>query len=321
MKKYSVLFLGLASALSCSALTVSSDAIYVNPSNSVEFSTTKITGVGTVDELGSNLTYTSLYFYDADFTVNNSKELVLTSTNISNGQLGVSSSGYSIVCQGNTKITITDGGAIRSRSIALNEKKASFELTIDETAGDRTSIDRVFLYNGSKYTLNLHKENAFGKVCAIGSATNSVNTLNISKNQTVNFDFRSGSSKNYLNLTDGAILSIASISYVSASKSWQCNFTVENGLRDGGILFLENEKFNWGIDSWDEENAVFTINSAENQTIKYQFVDSNGVALTGLSYTAVDGGWLLTGAVPEPAEWAMIFGGIALGFAIYRRRK
>ena len=26
-------------------------------------------------------------------------------------------------------------------------------------------------------------------------------------------------------------------------------------------------------------------------------------------------------AVPEPAEWAMIFGGIALGFAIYRRRK
>ena len=26
-------------------------------------------------------------------------------------------------------------------------------------------------------------------------------------------------------------------------------------------------------------------------------------------------------AVPEPAEWAVIFGTLALGFAIYRRRK
>ena len=26
-------------------------------------------------------------------------------------------------------------------------------------------------------------------------------------------------------------------------------------------------------------------------------------------------------AVPEPAEWAMIFGALALGLAIYRRRK
>ena len=38
--------------------------------------------------------------------------------------------------------------------------------------------------------------------------------------------------------------------------------------------------------------------------------------------TLVDGWITLVGAtVPEPAEWAMIFGSIALGFAIYRRRK
>ena len=30
---------------------------------------------------------------------------------------------------------------------------------------------------------------------------------------------------------------------------------------------------------------------------------------------------VLPSAVPEPAEWAMIFGGIALGLAVYRRRK
>ena len=35
---------------------------------------------------------------------------------------------------------------------------------------------------------------------------------------------------------------------------------------------------------------------------------------------ATNGYWL-TVAVPEPAEWAMILGALALGFAIYRRRK
>lgn len=32
-------------------------------------------------------------------------------------------------------------------------------------------------------------------------------------------------------------------------------------------------------------------------------------------------GWLTMTAVPEPAEWAAIFGAIALGLAVYRRRK
>ena len=35
----------------------------------------------------------------------------------------------------------------------------------------------------------------------------------------------------------------------------------------------------------------------------------------------INNGWLVSAAVPEPAEWAMLFGAIALGFAIYRRRK
>ena len=37
-------------------------------------------------------------------------------------------------------------------------------------------------------------------------------------------------------------------------------------------------------------------------------VDSNGVALVG-------------SAVPEPSQWAMILGAIALGFVMYFRRK
>jgi len=40
-------------------------------------------------------------------------------------------------------------------------------------------------------------------------------------------------------------------------------------------------------------------------------------------YNGQAGYWLTVPAlaVPEPAEWAMIFGGIALALAVYRRRK
>ena len=46
--------------------------------------------------------------------------------------------------------------------------------------------------------------------------------------------------------------------------------------------------------------------------------------LLGTDYMveATEGGFYInTVAVPEPAEWAMIFGAIALGFVAYRRRK
>ncbi|MBQ2722763.1 MAG: PEP-CTERM sorting domain-containing protein, partial [Opitutales bacterium] len=35
----------------------------------------------------------------------------------------------------------------------------------------------------------------------------------------------------------------------------------------------------------------------------------------------INNGWLVSAAVPEPAEWAMILGALALGLAIYRKRK
>jgi hypothetical protein len=39
-------------------------------------------------------------------------------------------------------------------------------------------------------------------------------------------------------------------------------------------------------------------------------------------WNGMQGFWLnIPAAVPEPAEWAMILGGLALAFAMYRRRK
>ena len=48
------------------------------------------------------------------------------------------------------------------------------------------------------------------------------------------------------------------------------------------------------------------------------FYDEN---MNEIQVTVRSDGWLTAVVVPEPAEWAMILGGIALGLAVYRRRK
>ena len=64
-----------------------------------------------------------------------------------------------------------------------------------------------------------------------------------------------------------------------------------------------------------ESNGVWS--EADDVTnVKYE----NGVLSFDVSHFS-GYGYIATIVVPEPAEWAMIFGGIALGLAIYRRRK
>ena len=60
--------------------------------------------------------------------------------------------------------------------------------------------------------------------------------------------------------------------------------------------------------------ALYVFNTDDGQDLKISEVYDNG-ALTGFMLTTA------SAAVPEPAEWAMIFGGIALAVAVYRRRK
>ena len=79
-----------------------------------------------------------------------------------------------------------------------------------------------------------------------------------------------------------------------------------------------------------ENDSLFILDEAKE---KFDMIGAiNAVAADGTTYTKEDlayiagtfegmNGYWLTVAVPEPAEWAMILGGLALGLAIYRRRK
>ena len=82
---------------------------------------------------------------------------------------------------------------------------------------------------------------------------------------------------------------------------------------DGGLIvlhdFVDNSVFvnNW--ESIEDFSSIFEI---------YQTIDGMEVKVDKIY---CNNGWLSTTAIPEPAEWAAIFGAVALAATLYRRRK
>ena len=140
-------------------------------------------------------------------------------------------------------------------------------------------------------------------------------------NQQLKLDFRDGT-ENAFNITNGAILTVSGWGYIDTEKDTASSFIFADGLKNGGILFSDTSAL-WDFDSWDDSKAVFTVTNATGQEMAVSFVDDKGNKLDGLSFSKVEGGYLLTGmtSVPEPAEWAVILGSLALGLALYQRRK
>ena len=114
---------------------------------------------------------------------------------------------------------------------------------------------------------------------------------------------------------NGAELHIASVVGYEPAKGTNLTLTLldfENGLVK--------------VDGWTSElisGGEFEISpetSGKTNTIKLVAYDKSGTLLDGL-WSVDASGYLANSAIPEPAEWAAIFGAIALGLAVYRRRK
>ena len=85
--------------------------------------------------------------------------------------------------------------------------------------------------------------------------------------------------------------------------------TSENLFID--FILAENE-------SWKDNTVKTTMTEALLNEITFKI---NGV-VTEFDFVAISGGgFYLNAVVPEPAEWAMIFGAVALTFVAYRRRR
>ena len=117
-----------------------------------------------------------------------------------------------------------------------------------------------------------------------------------------------------ITLDDGALLIVGDIKgSATAGNEVYVGFgelgNVSNLL---DIVGFEEKSVLFRAIGTDEENAKFLskllIDGNENANLHFSELD-----------TAAGGYWLTT--VPEPAEWAAIFGAVALGLALYRRRK
>ncbi len=154
---------------------------------------------------------------------------------------------------------------------------------------------------GSKPTLILKDTQQFKDVlfqginqdASMGDDTTKADTL-----ATLTLDLQFGdNTASYVSFTDWH----ASYSHADGTPQEFVNVYVKN-FENNRIFFTDLAGNNVTINLFD---------AVSNEKIDYKF--DAGTA------GGVDGFWL--NAVPEPAEWAAIFGAIALGLAIYRRRK
>lgn len=105
---------------------------------------------------------------------------------------------------------------------------------------------------------------------------------------------------------------------------------------DTRSLFLETENHTEYAVSDDGKDLLISFRDPAGNKLRTQTyslftledgkeVDFESIILEAGTNNGVSGYWVydsaLVVAVPEPAEWAVIFGALALGFAIYRKRK
>ena len=104
------------------------------------------------------------------------------------------------------------------------------------------------------------------------------------------------------------------------------NSTLVLGSLDSGDVNIGTLSDKYMLDITLSENASLLLldYSAERDDAKLKYITVNGssenLAWVKTTFEGADA-WKLSTAVPEPAEWAAIFGAVALALAAYRRRK
>ncbi|MBP3357464.1 MAG: hypothetical protein J6K91_01015 [Opitutales bacterium] len=223
---------------------------------------------------------------------------------------------------GNTNARITikgagsniySGGTI-SINGALEVSQADF--TVDSTSGLITLKDFNDQYVGrailSTGKLTINKESAFKRITTSGNETN------------IKLLYHGAGNELVINATTAfeqiyAYDTVAELK-ITLSSNENVKLLITGGLPLNTAGNTASITFS-GLGIGDER--VFFVSGKDELTLSSKFTllsdkgyDFNFVKGT---YDGKAGFWMV--AVPEPAEWAVIFGAIALGLAIYRRRK
>ena len=204
--------------------------------------------------------------------------------------------------------TYTYSGALQNINILMTDtsNKGTQYLRGNNRVINTVSIGGGTLYlNGKNLTsAKIAFENSFGTL-GIVSETSDYGEINarefyLNQRSTLLFDI----SDSAQDIITAKTVGISKAEVNGEMKTFHIDFTLADDVVLGKeYIIFEAETIN------NNDNAFDLITSTNNLGYDAEFIlGSNSLSVIFTS-------------VPEPAEWAMIFGAIALGFAIYRRRK
>ena len=261
----------------------------------------------------ADITYdiTSDYVLDADYSISQIQTVSNGATYTIAKSLTNSASGY-VLTLSNGKTEILEGGSLLITSsnsgIKLDQKST---LTVD---GGKIRADKITTFNSS--TLNFKTADATDSSAITRLVVAGETTFNMGASQTLGLDVRT---KLDYNAAAGSLLTV-DYTRVETNDS-NADIFVENP-ENLAIFFKTGNDFA-NVYSFDSDSGKLFITSTEYgydvKSMTFSFRNGDN-ALAGLSFTAVEGGYMLQ-SVPEPAEWAAIFGVAALALALRRRTK
>ena len=210
--------------------------------------------------------------------------------------------------------TIKNGGTMAIKG-ALEISNTDF--TVDSTSGKIELTDFSGDYNGrvilTAGKLVINKENAFKRITTKGGETY-IKLLFHGKNNELVVNATTTFEQFYSYDTTAELK-------ITLSENEDVKLILTGGVPLNAAAGTASTITFSGLNIGDER--VFFVSSKDELTLHqgYTFLSDAGYALDFVkgTYNGQAGFWMM--AVPEPAEWAVIFGAIALGLAVYRRRK
>ncbi len=299
-----------------------------DPSNKFPIATNDVTinkESATVSELVEQLGTNSITCMrlDGKLLFNDDTNLTLTKNNT----MGTSGS-YSLTGLTTTgsSLDFTGAGTLTAAG-GINSFKGSMSLNIENGAGGIITSKicaqshKITINNDQAYGIRKSDTEKAFVLCVVNGVA-----LTTTADLAVEIDFRSNTTSTF-NVSNGATLFIESASTI-LNDNIASTLKIDGGLLNGVILFATDMIYTEYDPNATDGKIIVTNSTGRKQTITLTDANTNE-ALTGLYWdkVTVEGSdyFRLSGfalpQVPEPAEWAAIFGAIALGLAIYRRRK
>ncbi len=260
-----------------------------------------------------------------------------TTINVGDGAKFQQSNDFSIGTKGNVVLNFKSGSTdslITTTGLATSsyatEYGGNVVLNVEKGYAGTIKLPVIGVVTGN-IEMNLHNAYALNSTRVYVSSRT---VLNMSADQSILWDKRDdkwAKGSFQINITDGASLFVVGKGYgvdSSAYKTSTVKLMGEN-LLDGSIYFISSI-----VESFDNDAKTITLRGSTGGVTNLQtvsFLDKYGNAVNGDSYanfqigeTTIDGKnyiFATVTSIPEPATWAAIFGAIALGLAVYRRRK